>query len=225
MFAAEESGNTQLQAHFNSRSSHLKRKIMMQRFMAVSISLSAISGCAGLASQRTMSTNSPSEPVYADMATLHRIESGFQVIDPSGSQIPLKDLQSGQQVRLVTSASTPEEMQNGSGLVTAEYVGTIDVIDDNNIVLKNASLLTNARVQRATPVVSRVPYFSRLFKTTSIARDMQPLPHGVTVPRSKIIVALRPEPTEVVERIGVDFDFNVDAAGQVLKEDTAVVAQ
>ena len=180
---------------------------MMQRSMTVSILLSALSGCAGLASSRTMSSDSGNESVGADMATLHRIESGFQVIDPSASQIPVEDLQAGHQVRLVTSASTPEEMKNGGSLSMTEYVGTIESIDADNVVLRNASLVTNATVQRGTPIVSRVPYISRMFKNTSIARDVEPLPHGVTVPRSKIIVALRPE-SQFVERIGVDFDYN-----------------
>lgn len=197
---------------------------MMQRFMTVSILLSALFGCAGLASPRTMSSDAGSEPVHADVATLHRIERGVQVIDPSGSQIELKDLQAGQQVRLVTSASTPEEMKNGGSLNMTEYVGTIDSVDADNIVLKDASLVTNATVQRGTPIVSRVPYISRMFKNTSIARDVQPLPHGVTVPRSKIIVALRPE-TQFVERIGVDFDYNAEANETVQRDEVSLLIQ
>ena len=197
---------------------------MMQRIIAVLILLSAICGCAGLASPRMMSRESPSESVHADMATLHRIERSFQVIDPSGSQVELNDLQAGHQVRLVTSASTPEEMKNGGSLNMTEYVGTIDSIDADNVVLKNASLVTNATVQRGTPIVSRVPYISRMFKNTSIARDVQPLPHGVTVPRSKIIVALRPE-TQFVERIGVDFDYNAEANETVLWDEVSLLIQ
>ena len=197
---------------------------MMQRFIAVLILLSVLSGCVGLASPRTMSGSAPGEVVHADMATLHRIESSFQVIDPSGSQVELNDLQAGHQVRLVTSASTPEEMKNGGSLNMTEYVGTIDSIDADNVVLKNASLVTNATVQRGTPIVSRVPYISRMFKNTSVARDVQPLPHGVTVPRSKIIVALRPE-TQFVERIGVDFDYNAEANETVLWDEVSLLIQ
>lgn len=196
----------------------------MQRFIAVSISLSALSGCTGLASPKTMSRSSQGEAVYVDMATLHRIESGFQVIDPSGSQVELNDLQAGHQIRLVTSALTPEEMKNGGSLNMTEYVGTIDSINADNVVLRNASLVTNATVQRETPIVSRVPYISRMFKNTSIARDVQPLPHGVMVPRSKIIVALRPE-TQFVERIGVDFDYNAEANETVQRDEVSLLIQ
>ncbi len=183
---------------------------MSPRFASISITFLVISGCAGLASTETMSSSSPDDAVLFDMETLHRIESGFQVIDQSALEIQLKDLQAGQQVRLVTSASTLAEMKDGGSVETTEYFGTIDAIDADNIVLKDASLVTIAKVVRATPIVSRVPYFSRMFKNTSRAKETHPLPHGVTVPRSKVIVALGTG-SEFVERIGVDFDFNADA--------------
>lgn len=183
---------------------------MSPRFASISIPLLVISGCTGLASTGTMSSSSPVEAVHCDMATLHRIESGFHVIDSSGLQIKLKDLQAGQQVRLVTSASTVAEMHDAGGNTrTTEYVGTIEAIDADNIVLKDASIVTSAKVVRGTPIVSRVPYFSRMFKNTSAAKETHPLPHGVTIPRSKVVVALGAG-GEIVERMGVDFDFNVD---------------
>lgn len=193
---------------------------MFLRFASILITLLVISGCAGLASSGKMSSNSPGEAVLSDMATLHRIESGFHVIDPSGLQIQLKDLQAGQRVRLVTSASTLEEMKDGSSLHTTEYAGTVDAIDADNIVLRDASLVTSVNVVRGTPIVSRVPYISRMFKNTCRARETHPLPHGVTIPRSKVIVALG-ESAEIVERIGVDFDHNVDANELVLRDEVA----
>ena len=175
----------------------------------ISIPLLMISGCAGLASTGTMSSSSPDEAVHCDMATLHRIESGFHVIDPSASQIQLKDLQAGQQVRLVTSASTVAELNVGGSLDTTEYVGTIDAIDDNNILLKDASLVTDAIVVQTPPILGQVPYISRLFTYTSRAKETHPLSHLVTIPRSKVIVALSTD-SELVERMGVDFDFNAN---------------
>lgn len=183
---------------------------MSPRFASISIPLLVISGCAGLASTGTMSSNSPGEAVHCDMATLHRIESGFHVIDPSALQIQLKDLQAGQQVRLVASSSTLEEWKKSGMIDTTEYFGTIDAIDADKIVLKDASLVTSAKVVRATPIMSRVPYFSRMFKNTTLGKETHPLPHGVTIPRSKVIVALGAS-AEIVERMGVDFDFNADA--------------
>ena len=194
---------------------HVGQHTMSPRFASISIPLLVISGCAGLASTGTMSSDSPGEAVHCDMATLHRIESSFHVVDPSALEIHLKDLQAGQQVRLVTSASTAAEMKDGGSLKTTEYVGTIDAIDADNIVLKDASLVTRAKVVRGTPVMSRVPYFSRMFKNTFAAKETHPLPHGVTIPRSKVIVALGAS-SEIKERMGVDFDYNADTNESVL---------
>jgi hypothetical protein len=188
---------------------------MIPRLASISIPLLVISGCTGLASTGTMSSSSRGEAVHCDMATLHRIGSGFHVIDPSGLQIELKDLQAGQQVRLVTSASTVAEMHDAGGNTrTTEYVGTIEAIDADNIVLKDASIVTSAKVVRETPILSRVPYVSRMFKNTCAAKETHPLTHGVTVPRSKVIVALGTD-GEIVERMGVDFDFNADTKESV----------
>ncbi|MCX7398303.1 MAG: hypothetical protein NT138_11590 [Planctomycetales bacterium] len=195
---------------------------MIPRFASISIPLLVISGCAGLASTETMSSSSSGEAVVSDMATLHRIESSFQVIDPSALQIKLKDLQAGQQVRLVTSASTLAEMKEGGNVNTTEYVGTIDAIDADNIVLKDASLVTRAKVVRGTPIMSRVPYFSRMFKNTFAAKETHPLPHGVTVPRSKVIVALGAS-SEIRELIGVDFDYNADANESVERTEVSLL--
>jgi hypothetical protein len=201
---------------------HVGQHTMIPRFAAISIPLLMISGCAGLASSETMSSTSPGETVVSDMATLHRIGSGVHIIDPSALQIELKDLQAGQQVRLVTSASTLAEMKNGGNVHTTEYVGTIDAIDADKIVLKDASLVTRAKVVRGTPIMSRVPYFSRMFKNTFAAKETHPLPHGVTVPRSKVIVALGAS-SEIRELIGVDFDYNADANESVERTEVSLL--
>ena len=80
----------------------------------------------------------PDEAVGCDLATLHRIESGFCVIDPSDLQIQPENLHAGQQVRLIISASTLAEIKDGGRVETTEYVGTINAIDANNIVLRDA---------------------------------------------------------------------------------------
>ena len=193
---------------------------MIPRFASMSITGLVISGCAGLASTGTMSSSSSRDAVLSEIVTLHRTDSGFQVIDPSALQIPLKDMQAGQQVRIVTSASTRAEMKDDGRVETTEYVGTVDAINADNIVLKDASLVTSARVVRGTPIVSRIPYFSRMFKNTSVGRDVQPLPHGVTVPLSNVIVALGAG-SEIEERIGVDFDHNADGNESVKRTEAS----
>ncbi|MCA9009982.1 MAG: hypothetical protein KDB01_09565 [Planctomycetaceae bacterium] len=197
---------------------------MILRIASLPITLLAISGCAGLASSGTISSRSSSEATVCDMATIHRIESGFCVIDPSDLQIQPEDLHAGQQVRLITSASTIAEIKDGGSVETTEYVGTIDAIDANNIMLRDASLVTSAKVVRATPIVSRVPYLGRMFRNASVAQETHALPHGTTIPRSKVMAALG-EGSEIRERIGVDFDFSSDTNESVLRNEVAFLIQ
>lgn len=197
---------------------------MIPRIASLSITLLAISGCAGLASSGTISSSSSDEAVVCDLATLHRIESGFYVIDPSDLQIQPENLHAGQQVRLIISASTLAEIKDGGRVETTEYVGTIDAIDANNIVLRDAAHVTSAKVVRTTPILSRVPYLSRMFTNTSVAKETHPLPHGITIPRSKVMVALG-EGSEIRERIGVDFDFSSDTNESVLRNGVAFLVQ
>jgi hypothetical protein len=205
---------------------HVEQLTMIPRIASLSITLLAISGCAGLASSGTISSSSSSEAVVCDLATLHRIESGFCVIDPSDLQIQPENLYAGQQVRLITSATTIAEIKDGGRVETTEYVGTIDAIDANNVVLRDASLVTSAKVVRATPIVSRVPYLGRMFRNASVAKETHPLPHGITIPRSKVILALgEGSEIETRERMGVDFDFSSDTNESVLRNEVAFLIQ
>lgn len=177
---------------------------MIKRAPFTLILLHGLSGCAGLASSGAISNSPPDETVQADVAAFHHFESGVHVIDPAALLISLEDLQEGQQVRLVTFASTLTEIEKHGSLETTEYLGTIKKIDDVNIVLSDATV-TLSSTPRGTPVVDRVPYLSRLFRNTSPSRMTTALPNGVTIPRSKIIVVLSPD-SEYTERIGVDFE-------------------
>ncbi len=177
---------------------------MITRFSFTLILLYGLSGCAGLASSETMSSSPPDEIVHADVAKFHQFEGGGHVIDPETLLIPLEDLKEGQRVRLVTFVSTPAEIEKHGSLDMTEYIGTIRKIDDGNIVLKDAVVM-NSSTPRGTPVVNHVPYLSRLFRSTSPSKITTALPTGVTIPRSRVIVALRPD-TMYTERIGVDFE-------------------
>jgi hypothetical protein len=57
-----------------------------------------------------------------------------------------------------------------------------------------------------------------MFKNTSAAKETHPLPHGVTIPRSKVVVALGAS-SEIKERMGVDFDYNADTNESVLRDE------
>ncbi len=179
---------------------------MPRSWMVLAFGLTSLAGCAYM-TETASSTAAPPRSPQADIATVHRRDREVAVMDAAAVSLDLNSLQAGQRVRLVTSSATIEELKRGGSLDTVEYIGTIETIDQNQIVLKDASLLIEARATRATPVFGRVPYMSRFFKNTSIAREMQAMPHPVTISRSNLVVALPPE-TQFQERIGVDFDYS-----------------
>lgn len=179
---------------------------MPRSLIVLAVGLMNLTGCAHM-TETASSTAVPPQSAQADIATVHRMDNEVAVMDPEELLLDLNSLQAGQRVRLVTSSATMEEMKRGGSVDTVEYIGTIETIDQNQIVLKEASLLIEARSTRSTPVLGRVPYVSRLFKSTSIAHEMQALPDPVTISRSKLVVALPPE-TQFHERIGVDFDYS-----------------
>lgn len=83
------------------------------------------------------------------------------------------------------------------------------------------------RTEQGTPVLSKVPYVSRLFKNTSVGQERLPVywvpihqistaqvlappPEGYVAPQP----AINMDDSPMFERIGIDFDFNVQDAPQ-----------
>jgi len=65
-----------------------------------------------------------------------------------------------------------------------------------------------------------------MFTNTSVAKETHPLPHGITIPRSKVILALgEGSEIETRERMGVDFDFSSDTNESVLRNEVAFLIQ
>ncbi|MBC7965636.1 MAG: hypothetical protein H7Z17_06880, partial [Fuerstia sp.] len=100
--------------------------------------------------------------------------------------------------------------------ISRSFAGTVKANDGDRLVLQDVVLINEGRSQTGVPVVSRVPYFSRLFKNTSVARQGVSIPGEVALERSKILHAceltddnfrsIRQNSGD--ERIGIDFDFN-----------------
>lgn len=95
-----------------------------------------------------------------------------------------------------------------------------------------------SRVMTGTPVLNKVPYISRLFKNTSVGQERMPV-HWVPRHLISTVDVLEPPPPGYVapqlaidttdgtdfERIGIDFDFNVEAYPAVGSEDFVVPLQ
>jgi hypothetical protein len=134
-------------------------------------------------------------------------------------KIDPQDLQPGQHVRLITG-ETPScddrDIHAEVLMFSRSFAGTVKANDSERLVLQDVVLINEAR-QTGVPVVSRVPYFSRLFKNTSVARPGVSIPGEVALERSKILHACQLTDDSFknirqnggYERIGVDFDFNV----------------
>lgn len=85
-----------------------------------------------------------------------------------------------------------------------QYAGIVESIDETRVILSNASILTEHAT--GVPVVSKVPYLSRLYKNSGSSIVAEPLPHGVVLPKSQII-SVQPNIDAPIERIGVDFEL------------------
>ncbi len=100
-------------------------------------------------------------------------------------------------------------------------VGEVLHASPQGIALMNTRI--EARHEQGTPVMSKVPYVNRLFKNTGVgiqavpvhwvpilhmttARVLEPPPEGYVAPQLAIDTTIARE----YERIGIDFDFNVD---------------
>ncbi len=101
--------------------------------------------------------------------------------------------------------------------MSRSFAGTVKANDGERLVLQDVVLINEARSQTGVPVLSEVPYFSRLFKNTGVARQGVSIPGEMALERSKILHAceLTDDNFKNIrqnggdERIGVDFDFNI----------------
>ncbi|MEN9554432.1 MAG: hypothetical protein RLZZ232_718 [Planctomycetota bacterium] len=197
---------------------------MPPRIASILVSLTLVSGCAGLASTRMLSSNSSGEAAVGHMTTAQQVESDFRIIDPEALRLELTELQTGQQVRLVAFTSPPQANDAGLSSETVEYVGTIEAIDSDRIVLKDASLVTSANTVARQKFASRVPYFNRMFKTPPLTKENHRLPQGVSIPFLNVVAAARPGSSiEIMERIGVDFGHESDNGESSVKKEVVVV--
>ncbi len=129
-------------------------------------------------------------------------------------------MKAGQHVMMLAggeSDSFPDEV----AIFTKPIFGTVKQLDGDRVVLQDVVLISELRSSSSVPIVSSVPYISRLFKKTGVARVPTRIPGVVTIELSKIVCVS--EVTEVefdarqkngrYERIGVDFDFNIADGG------------
>ena len=135
-------------------------------------------------------------------------------------KIDPQELKPGQHVRLITgerpNCDDPDILDEVL-TISESFAGTVKANDGDRLVLQDVVMINETRSQTGVPIVSKVPYVSRRFKNTSVARQGISIPGEVALERSKILHAseLTDDRFQTMrknggyERIGVDFDFNV----------------
>ena len=161
------------------------------------------------------------QPVMRMDVILVNEQGPLPKIDPA-------ELKPGQHVRLITG-----ENQNLSGdfldeveMNTRSFAGTVKANDGDQLVLQDVVMINEARSQTGVPILSKVPYVSRLFKNTCVAREGISIPGEIALDRSKILLACELTDDNFAtirqnggdERIGVDFDFLRNGAAIKLQE-------
>jgi general secretion pathway protein D len=116
-------------------------------------------------------------------------ESGTVVQDPSN---PDQNVTNG--TRRTTSGTTVQLPT----LATTTVTTTVSVPDGGTVLLGGIKRLREGRVERGLPLVSKIPYVSRLFTNVGIGRDAQSLMMMVT---PRIIIQEEEE-----EKLGINYD-------------------
>ena len=132
-----------------------------------------------------------------------------------------KELKPGQHVQLLTGENLSGDFLDEVEMCTRSFAGTVKANDGDRLVLQDFVMIHEARSQTGIPILSKVPYVSRLFKNTGVARQGISIPGEVAFERSKILHAseLSDDRFQTMrqnggyERIGVDLDFNVADGG------------
>ncbi|MCX7388782.1 MAG: hypothetical protein DWI22_15500 [Planctomycetota bacterium] len=168
------------------------------------------------------------QPVATLEVLLFNEQGPLPKIDP-------KELKPRQHVRLITG-ETPScddlDIRDEVLIMSRSFAGTVKANDGERLVLQDVVLINEGRSQTGVPIVNKVPYFSRCFKNTSVARQGISIPGEMALERSKILHAceLTDDNFKNIrqnggdERIGVDFDFNIadgEDAKSTVKEFTA----
>ncbi len=184
---------------------------MPPRSTALAALLLASGGCVGLSDYGPFSHSVSPDEANSQYTTVNRTEFGTHVLDRRATRVKPDQLTPGQHVQIVAAVADPREAIDSASLDLTQYFGVIESVDNDQIVLKEVSIFVESKVVRETPVLSKVPYISRMFKNSAAAQELRPVTGKVAVPRSKIMMAELSsknfhEFLPVRERIAVDFE-------------------
>ena len=148
----------------------------------------------------------------------------FAESEASVPKVDPQQLNAGQHIHILTGGVPLTDFPEFIALPT-EVVGTVKVVDSDRLVLQDVVMINEARSHSGVPILSKVPFTSRLFKNTSVGRSSTAVPGEVTLDLSKILHASELTEGEFAamqkrgrpERIGVDFNVDVADGGDVTR--------
>ena len=84
-------------------------------------------------------------------------------------KIDPQELKPGQHVQLLTGKNLSGDFLDEVEMCTRSFAGTVKANDGDRLVLQDFVMIHEARSQTGVPVLSKIPYVSRLFKSTGVA--------------------------------------------------------
>ena len=170
------------------------------------------SGCSMLTPSTPLSGENVQYPVE-DLEFRQLQESKF---DREAKQLSQEGMKPGVQVQLLLV----DRKVKGDGefpkvrFYITEYLGTVKSVDGQTVVLKDAIQIIEGRSMNSVPVLSKIPYVSRMFGNSGVGRESRKMSDDVVVPREKIAGAFELSASgaeslmllQQVERIGVDYE-------------------
>lgn len=171
-----------------------------------------VSGCSTLAPSTASyweSVQGPADDIGSD--ELHRSK-----FDREAKQLSQEGLKTGLQVHLLLVDRQIEEggVNPEARLKVTQYVGKVESVDGQAVVLKDAIQIIEGRSMNSVPVLGKIPYVSRMFRNSGVGRESRKMSDDVVVPREKIAGAFELSASgaeslmllQQVERIGVDYE-------------------
>lgn len=145
------------------------------------------SGCAMMAPSGMQVT--PAGMVPGQDALGQDIDLLFKCrFDPDAEQMSYDDFRPGLEVQVITVDRRvgkkwgSEEISRTMTL----YVGTVESVDGQRIVLKDVVRMVEGRTESGVPMLQSVPYLSRIFRNSGVGRTSSRMPGHVTILREKI---------------------------------------
>jgi hypothetical protein len=188
----------------------------------IAIMSTCFAGCSLVQSEESHVKQELSPPTRLEFPK--NIEAFFAESEASVPKLDPQQLNAGQHIRILTGGVPLTDFPEFIALPT-EVVGTVKVVDSDRLVLQDVVMINEARSHSGVPILSKVPFTSRLFKNTSVGRSSTAVPGEVTLDLSKILHASELTEGEFAamqkhgrpERIGVDFNVDVADGGDVTR--------